>query len=66
MSDYPCEECVLKEVDIDDLKKVIKDLAEMLRIAEKGLIRALPSEEPHIALEVAKALSGIQKVRNGK
>lgn len=62
---YPCEECSLKEVDIEDLKKVIINLRDMVKVAEKGLIRALPSNEPHIALEVAQALSKMQKIRNG-
>ena len=56
-------ETIQQFIDLDNLRHKTQ---RMLDVAENALMRALPVQEPEIALEVAKALSKIQKIRNAE
>jgi hypothetical protein len=64
--DYPCEECDLKEADLEDVLDRVQILEEILKISEKALCRALSAKEKRIYLPVSKALAKIQKLRENK
>lgn len=62
--DYPCEECALKEADLEDILDQNESLRDMVNICEKALCKALSAKEKRIYLPVAKALSQIQKMKH--
>jgi hypothetical protein len=64
MEDYPCEECALKEADIEDLLDQVETLRELVNICEKGLCKALSAKEKRVYLPVAKALAQLQKMKH--